>query len=117
MFDSNLYPYLIEVNASPSFTAENAIDYHLKYNVLNDFFNIIDIENDNSSETDVQTRYGGFDLVYYNNNVVLKQDATTTVYQPPDIDKLQKSSKYHDILSDKNSGIYRQLSISLLHWL
>ena len=44
---SGVFPYswLIEVNASPSLTASNKEDYDLKYGLLDDVLNVIDMEN------------------------------------------------------------------------
>merc|ERR1712232_16150 len=61
LFDENLKPWLIEVNASPSLTGSSQEDYHLKYDMLNDLVEIIDIE---GNQTGDETRIGGFDLVW-----------------------------------------------------
>ncbi|KAG1689925.1 putative tubulin polyglutamylase TTLL9 [Nymphon striatum] len=45
LIDDNFKPWLIEVNASPSLTATNNEDYNLKYSLLEDVFNVIDLEN------------------------------------------------------------------------
>ena len=44
LLDENLKPWLIEINASPSLTASNREDYELKYGLLTDVLNIIDLE-------------------------------------------------------------------------
>ncbi|KAG5481007.1 hypothetical protein LSCM1_06682 [Leishmania martiniquensis] len=61
MIDDNLRPWLIETNASPSLTAETPADYHLKFNMLQDMFDVIDMEGRRSGEED---RVGGFDLIW-----------------------------------------------------
>jgi tubulin polyglutamylase TTLL9 len=44
LIDDELKPWLIEVNASPSLTANTREDYDLKYKLLNDVLDIIDME-------------------------------------------------------------------------
>lgn len=44
LIDQDLKPWLLEVNASPSVSAETQWDYDLKHAMLNDAFNVIDIE-------------------------------------------------------------------------
>lgn len=61
LFDDTLRPWLIEVNASPSLTAETPADYHLKFNLLEDMFNIVDMERRMKGN---EERVGGFDLIW-----------------------------------------------------
>merc|ERR1719446_1961518 len=61
MIDRRLKPYLIEVNASPSISADTADDYELKFGLLDDLLNIIDIE---KNLTGKEQHVGGYDLVY-----------------------------------------------------
>lgn len=44
LIDSDLKPWLLEVNGSPSMTANTQTDYELKLNVLDDTFTIVDME-------------------------------------------------------------------------
>lgn len=44
MLDSALKPWLIEVNASPSFTANTNTDYILKMGLVDDVLNVLDKE-------------------------------------------------------------------------
>ncbi|KAJ3324857.1 putative tubulin polyglutamylase ttll9, partial [Gonapodya sp. JEL0774] len=44
LLDENLKPWLLEVNASPSLSAETPWDHALKHNMLNDMFDVVDIE-------------------------------------------------------------------------
>ena len=61
LFDDQLKPWLVECNASPSLTAETPSDYHLKFNLLEDMFNVVDMERRRSG---AETRVGGFDIIY-----------------------------------------------------
>ncbi|KAK7198354.1 tubulin tyrosine ligase protein [Novymonas esmeraldas] len=63
MIDDALHPWLIETNASPSLTAETPADYHLKFNMLHDMLDVIDMEGRRSGE---EERVGGFDLIWAN---------------------------------------------------
>ena len=63
MLDSDLTPWLIEVNASPSISADTKEDHALKVGVMADLLTIIDVEKKlNGTEAHI----GGFDLVYSN---------------------------------------------------
>ncbi|KAI9143979.1 putative tubulin tyrosine ligase protein [Paraphysoderma sedebokerense] len=77
LIDENLKPWLLEINASPSLTAETQWDYDLKYNMLNDVFDIVDIERRFTSEK-LRTKVGGFDLVYHDGPV---KHATSSEYK------------------------------------
>ena len=61
MFDSNLKPWLLEVNASPSLTANTPEDYALKFQMLNEMFDIIDMERVRAPGATV-AHLGGFDI-------------------------------------------------------
>ncbi|KAJ3216280.1 putative tubulin polyglutamylase ttll9 [Dinochytrium kinnereticum] len=74
LIDDNLKPWLLEVNASPSLTAETQFDYELKHAMLNDAFDVIDLERRHVGDKK-RTRVGGFDLVY--NDGPVKHERTT----------------------------------------
>ncbi|CAG5121522.1 unnamed protein product, partial [Candidula unifasciata] len=61
LIDSDLRPWLIEINASPSLTASNKEDYDLKFGLLNDVLNVLDLEN---RLTGREKRIGLFDLMW-----------------------------------------------------
>jgi tubulin polyglutamylase TTLL9 len=44
LFDSDLKVWLLEVNASPSLTADTDADYEMKRVLLDDMFNVVDVE-------------------------------------------------------------------------
>ncbi|EDQ90846.1 uncharacterized protein MONBRDRAFT_1395, partial [Monosiga brevicollis MX1] len=66
LLDARLKPWLIEVNASPSLTADTETDYHLKCNMLQDAFHVLDIEH---RRTLKERRVGNFDLTWQNGPV------------------------------------------------
>ncbi|KAG4092404.1 TTL-domain-containing protein [Neocallimastix lanati (nom. inval.)] len=65
LIDQEFKPWLLEVNASPSLTAETHRDYELKFDVINDMFDVIDIEKNIPAEKKPLPKVGGFDLVYH----------------------------------------------------
>jgi len=50
MIDDELKPWLIEVNASPSLSANTREDYLMKYEMLNGMLDVVDIEGQVSSK-------------------------------------------------------------------
>lgn len=78
MFDSNLKPWIIEVNASPSLTASSQIDYDLKFGLLEDMLHIIDME---GRLTGNEKRVGGFDLIW-NDGPVASDELALQCGQP-----------------------------------
>merc|ERR1712187_785844 len=54
-------PWLLEVNASPSLTANTVADYEMKFGMLDDVLSILDVER---YLTGNETQIGGFDLLY-----------------------------------------------------
>jgi len=63
MISSDFRPWLIEVNASPSLTANTPLDYELKFAMLDDVLTIIDMERYLGGD---EMQIGGFDLIYRN---------------------------------------------------
>eukprot|EP00742_Colponemidia_sp_Colp-10_P004175 GILJ01004454.1.p1 GENE.GILJ01004454.1~~GILJ01004454.1.p1 ORF type:complete len:476 (-),score=67.04 GILJ01004454.1:192-1619(-) len=66
LMDSNLKPWLLEVNASPSLTANTPSDYEMKIAMLDDVLTILDLEH---YMTGAEEQVGGFDLIYRNGHV------------------------------------------------
>lgn len=68
MIDSHLKPWLIEVNGSPSMTANVGRDGAMKRGMLDDVFTILNLERMYNvflcSITGDELQIGGFDLVY-----------------------------------------------------
>ena len=44
LLDNDLKPWLIEINASPSMTANTPTDYETKLSLLEDVYTILDLE-------------------------------------------------------------------------
>jgi len=61
LFDDSFKVYVIEVNASPSMSANTAEDRELKTEVLGSAFDIVDLEGKMQGD---EVRVGGFDLAY-----------------------------------------------------
>ncbi|KAJ3326084.1 putative tubulin polyglutamylase ttll9 [Blyttiomyces sp. JEL0837] len=80
LIDNNLKPWLLEVNASPSLTAETQFDYDLKYAMLNDAFDVLDLERRHVNDKKPRTRIGGFDLVYNDGPVKHERTSNYTSY-------------------------------------
>lgn len=68
LLDSSLKPWLLEINAAPSMTANTPHDSELKINLLDDAFTIIDLEKVLKGQ---EEQIGGFDLIYKGNPVKL----------------------------------------------
>ena len=70
MIDEDLKPWLIEVNASPSLTADTNEDYSLKFSLLQDVLNIVDMDGSHRAanpDDRGRGRVGGFDLIWDGN--------------------------------------------------
>eukprot|EP01135_Chromosphaera_perkinsii_P009450 Nk52_evm8s1762 gene=Nk52_evmTU8s1762 len=67
LIDDNLKPWLLEVNASPSLTADTSSDYRLKSNLLDDTFSVIDMEKELTGN---EKHIGGYDLIWNDGSVI-----------------------------------------------
>ncbi|OQR90669.1 tubulin-tyrosine ligase family [Achlya hypogyna] len=66
LIDSQLKPWLLEVNASPSLTGDTEQDYNLKWNLIKHTMEVIDMEKRRSG---TELHVGGFDLIWDNGPV------------------------------------------------
>ena len=67
LLDDTLKPWLIEVNASPSLSADTKDDYKLKYGMLEDMFGILTLGKVGLDQN--YRRVGGFDLMWNDGEV------------------------------------------------
>ena len=79
MISDDLKPWLIEVNASPSMSADTDSDRKLKLGLLDDMFSVVDVEQKWTSFGKTPPRIGGFDVIY-NENGPVKQHANSSVH-------------------------------------
>lgn len=75
LFDTSLKPWLLEVNASPSLSADTDTDYQLKYGLIEDTLDVVDVE---SHRTGKEKRVGGYDLIWENGPVETDLPSTTS---------------------------------------
>jgi len=66
MFDDQLKPWLIEVNASPSLSANTEDDWHLKVKMLQTLLDILDMEKFTDG---TEKSLGGFDLIHQSTTI------------------------------------------------
>jgi tubulin polyglutamylase TTLL9 len=81
LIDETLKPWLIEVNASPSITADTIQDYDLKFGLLEDVYSVVDVEQKLGHGVDgrpLEPTVGGFDLIYHGEKVRPDRQATYT---------------------------------------
>jgi len=71
LIDKDLRPWLIEINASPSLTANTSEDFKLKCRLLDDAFTIVDLEK-LMKENEIQV--GGFDLISKGEELKLQEN-------------------------------------------
>ncbi|XP_061832362.1 probable tubulin polyglutamylase TTLL9 isoform X2 [Nerophis lumbriciformis] len=76
LLDENLKPWLIEVNASPSLAPSSQEDYDMKYRMLEDTVNIVDME---KRLTGKEKRVGGYDLMW-NDGPVYREDSDSEIF-------------------------------------
>ena len=72
LLDSELKPWLLEVNASPSLTPSSQDDFEMKFRVLNHMLDILDLE---KVRTGNETTVEGFDMLIKNNEIIYKPES------------------------------------------
>ena len=92
MIDSNLKPWLIEVNASPSMSSDTQSDHDLKFGLLDDMLTCVDMEQHFNGRT--PKRVGGFDLICDNGvNVRSEEFASLPTMLGTNNDRLRNLKK------------------------
>jgi len=71
MLDDNLKLWLIEINSSPSLSASSFEDYELKFGLLWDTFDVVDLE---KKRTGKEFRVGGYDLIWNEDETFFKNN-------------------------------------------
>jgi len=79
MIDDEFKPWLIEVNASPSLSANTPDDYELKLQMLNSMLDVIDMDRRRDADS-VEHQLGGFDLIYHNGAMVLDPSSAYSTF-------------------------------------
>lgn len=77
LIDSNLKPWLLEVNAAPSMTSNTQADFDLKVALLDDAFTIVDMEKVMLGN---EEQVGGFDLIYRQTPFPMPANSTYQTY-------------------------------------
>lgn len=73
LIDDTLKPWLIEINANPSLTANTSKDNEMKVKMLDDMLTILDIE---KILTGNEEQIGGFDIIYKGNYIKSNDNLT-----------------------------------------
>ncbi|OMJ67977.1 hypothetical protein SteCoe_34719 [Stentor coeruleus] len=77
LIDANLKPWLLEVNAAPSMTANTQVDFELKCNLLDDVFTIVDMEKVLQGN---EEQIGGFDIIYRQTPISMPANSIYSTY-------------------------------------
>ena len=108
LVDDDLKPWLIEINASPSLSANTKDDYHLKKDMLKDTLDIIDLEEQlNGDETSI----GGYDLLY-DGGVLLDRQHTSllgTAHSTPTGKNNNDDTPDNNLFDDDDRNDKRQI--------
>jgi tubulin polyglutamylase TTLL9 len=79
LIDSELRPWLIEINASPSLDANTEDDYDMKFSFLNEMLDLVQILQSRGVD-DLPRRHGGYDLAWCSGPVVPKAQSTVVSF-------------------------------------
>lgn len=79
LIDSDLRPWLIEINSSPSLDANTEDDYDMKFSMLNEMLDLVQLYQKEGA-SGLPLRYGGFDLIWNGSAVVHRAESTVNCY-------------------------------------
>lgn len=80
MITDDLRPWLIEINASPSLDANTEDDYDMKFSMLNEMLDLVQMLQAVESPNELPLHYGGYDLAWRSGPVVAKARTNCTSY-------------------------------------
>jgi len=105
LLDDQLKPWLIEVNGSPSMTANTTHDFELKCDLLDDVFTIIDME---KILTGQEEQIGGFDLICKGTPIRAESSMFASMLSCHNNRAQQLKKKLGKIISSKLAQAYLQ---------
>lgn len=109
LLDSSLKPWLLEINASPSMTANTPHDSELKINLLDDVLSIIDVE---KVLTGQEEQIGGFDLIFRGVPVKLPNNSVYTTLLGAQNNRSQQLKKLAKNAAGRLAQAYQDTQIS-----
>jgi len=80
LIDSDMRPWLIEINASPSLDANTEDDYDMKFSMLNEMLDLVQFQMAKDNNEEFPLHYGGFDLSWNSGPVTSKATSNITSY-------------------------------------
>ena len=70
MLDSDLNPWLLEVNLAPSLSADSPLDYNIKSNLIVDLFNLVGVRRPLKKKQNMKPAKQKFNSINTNHNQV-----------------------------------------------
>lgn len=80
LITDDLRPWLIEINASPSLDANTEDDYDMKFSMLNEMLDLVQLYQNREENQELPLHYGGYDLAWNGSPVVPKTHTNCTSY-------------------------------------
>ncbi|KER19692.1 hypothetical protein T265_11606 [Opisthorchis viverrini] len=109
LLDSELKPWLIEVNRSPSFNGDQELDRKVKRGLLKDTFRLLNIRPVDKENSEKEQRQHVFGRLYKNSISISSSLCNSSIDRTQSIRKSRNSSKSgQDGLSPKNQKINQE---------